>query len=77
MKTLLRVLQLLPGIIEAVRLIEALVPIPQTGKQKLEAVLGIITDTTSDVGDLIPAIVKIVARIVGLANTTGVFKTGK
>ena len=75
MKTLIMILQLLPVLIEAVRSVEALLPLSGFGKEKLEFVLGIVEDTHADVEDIQPIIIRIIMRIVGLANATGIFKT--
>lgn len=73
MKTLIFILQLIPSIIEAVKAAEAFIPLPGQGKAKLEFVLGVIQDTYHDAAGIIPIITKVIARIVGLANVTGVF----
>ncbi len=74
MKTLIQIVQMLPSLISAVKAAEEFVPQPGQGKSKLDFVLGVISDTVGEIGDLIPAVTKIVARIVGLANATGVFR---
>lgn len=73
MKTFLLIIELLPAIVEAVKEAEKLVPLPGAGKAKLDFVLGLITDTVGDVSDAIGPISKVISRIVGLANATGVF----
>jgi hypothetical protein len=75
MKTLIRVFQLLPGIIEAVKAMENFVPLPKQGQAKLDAILGIVKDTYGDIEDLVPIVTKIIGRIVALGNKTGVFQT--
>lgn len=77
MKTLLMILQLLPALLEAVRSMESMLPLPGKGKEKLDLVLGVIDDTQADIQDIRPLIVKMIARIVGFANATGVFKGKK
>lgn len=74
MKTLIAVLQLIPALISAIKAAEEFIPLPGMGQQKLDMVLGVITDTYADASSIIPAVTKAVARIVGLANATGVFK---
>ena len=77
MSALLRILQLLPLIIEAIKAVEKLVPLGKQGPAKLETVLGVIEDTGADVQDLAPVITRVVNRVVGLANKTGTFQTTK
>lgn len=74
MKTLLAVIQLLPALIQAVKQVEEFIPIPGQGKAKLEMILGVIDDTYEDARAIMPTIAKVVARIVSLANATGVFR---
>lgn len=73
MKTFLLIVQMLPAIVEAVKTAEQFVPLPGAGRAKLDFILGLITDTVGDVSENIAAIQKAVARIVALANATGVF----
>jgi len=73
MKTLILMLQLLPAIIQAVRAAEEFIPIGGQGQKKLEFVLGVIEDVYDDAKKIVPLVTKIVARIVSLANATGVF----
>lgn len=75
MKTLIMLLQLVPSIIAAVKAVEEFVPLPGQGKTKLDFVLGVITDVYEGAKDLIPNIIKIIARVVDLGNITGVFKS--
>jgi hypothetical protein len=74
MKTLIAILQLIPSIIAAVKAAEEFIPLPGQGQSKLDFILGVITDTYEDAKGLIPTITKIIARIVNLANVTGIFK---
>ena len=75
MKTLLMILRLIPALIQAVKAAEDFIPLPGAGKEKLDMILGIITDTYEDAKAIVPAITKVVARIVSAANVTGVFKS--
>lgn len=77
MSVLLRILQLLPLIIDAIKAVETLVPSGKQGQAKLETVLGVIADTGDNVRELEPVITKVINRVVGLANKTGAFKTTK
>ncbi len=84
MKTLLAILQLFPFILAAVRAVEEAIPIPQTGKQKLDLVLDAVKaayDGASDLqkqfswDKLSGIVVTIVGKIVGVLNALGVFHT--
>jgi hypothetical protein len=77
MKTLILILQLVPAIIEAVKAAEAFIPLPGQGKNKLDFVLGVIQDTYADAASIIPIITKVIARVVSLANITGIFTTSQ
>lgn len=74
MKTFLTIVQMLPGIIEAVKQAEFFISTPGQGQSKLTFILGIIEDTYPDAMTMIDAIKKIVGRVVDLANAAGVFK---
>lgn len=74
MNTLLSIIKLLPAIIDAVKAAEQFVPISGAGKAKLEFVLGVIQDTSADLGALTETITKVITRIVSLGNATGVLK---
>ena len=79
--TLLKaILLLLPTLIEAIRAIEAAVPVGGKGADKLQLLRELIAgvyDTAGDVGvafaDLWPTIERTVASVVALFNRSGVF----
>ncbi len=73
MKIFLQIVQMLPGIIEAVKAAESFIPLPGQGKAKLDFVLGLIEDAYGDIKPLVEVIVKVIARLVTLAKATGVF----
>ena len=83
MKTLLAILKLLPVILEAVRALESAIPLPGQGKKKLDLILDIIKsayDASSSLAKdisfekLVAVIVPMIARIVDLHNTLGLFQ---
>ena len=74
MSTLIAILSLIPNLIKSVQAAEEFAPLPGQGKVKLDFVLGVITDVYADAQKIIPLITSVVARIVGLANTLGIFK---
>ena len=73
MKTLILMLQLIPAIIQAVRAAEEFIPLPGQGQKKLEFILGVIEDTYKDAAAIVPFVTKVIARLVSLANATGIF----
>ena len=81
-KLLQALLLILPAIIDAIRAIEAAVPVGGKGADKLQLLRELIAgvyDTAGDVGvafaDLWPTIERTVASVVALFNKAGVFKT--
>ena len=73
MATILLILSLLPGIVEAIKTAETLFP-GATGPGKLNFVLGIIQDAGADIAKVLPQITSIITRIVSGLNTMGIFK---
>lgn len=82
MKTLLAILKLFPVILEAVRSVEAAIPLPGQGKKKLDLILEILKsayDASSDLAKefswqkLVSIVVPMIARIVDLHNELGLF----
>lgn len=74
MGTLLNILKLLPAIMTAVKALEEQVDLPGKGSDKLSLIIGIVQDLAGDISDLIPAVTKVVARVVTFFKATGVFK---
>ena len=77
MDVLLRILQLLPLIIEAIKAVEKLVSTGKQGPLKLDTVLDIVASNGDDVKELLPALTKTINSVVSLANKTGAFTTTK
>ena len=73
MATVLLILSLIPGIIEAVKSAETLLT-GASGPVKLNFVLGLIQDTGADVAKVLPQLTAIIARIVSGLNALGLFK---
>jgi len=72
--------QLLPTIIEAIKAIEAAVPASGQGAQKLalvreliEAAFEAVQDAGVTFSEVWPAIARLIAKLVGLFNSTGIF----
>lgn len=82
MATLLLILQLFPLILQAVQAIEKAIPIPASGKAKLDLILDILKSAYDAGGDLkqlswdklAGIAVVMVGKIVGVLNTLGVFQ---
>jgi len=74
MEKLIIILKLLPAIIAAVKAIEEAIPAAGKGAEKLQAVREIIEAVDQAAGTLWPQIASVIATVVGLLNTTGVFK---
>lgn len=72
MNNLILAIKLIPVLIDAIRSIEAAIPGNGQGKAKLAAVLDIITSVEQAASAL--PLEKIISVLVGLFNTTGVFK---
>lgn len=77
------VAKLVPALIEAINAIEAALPRSGMGAAKLEAVLAIVRgvfETIKDVGvsfdDVRPALERAIGALVGLFNSSGLFKKG-
>ena len=86
MTTLLALLQLLPAIIGAVQSVETAVPLPASGKTKLDLVLGTVTDVYNAEesirkqipnDQLIGMVTSTVGRVVTTFNALGIFKKSK
>lgn len=80
-KILQAVLLTLPAVIEAIRAIEAAVPVGGKGADKLQLLREMVAsvyDTAGDVGvafaDLWPTLERTVTGVVALFNKSGVFK---
>ena len=73
MKNFLLIVQLIPAIIALVKEIEAAIPQSGQGAAKLTAFRQIIEATYEGITEMWPAIEKVIAAIVTLLNTTGVF----
>ena len=72
MATVLLILSLLPGIIDAIKAAETIFP-GAVGPVKLNFVLGLIQDTDADIAKVLPQITAVIARIVSGLNTVGTF----
>ena len=74
MTKILTILALIPRLIEAIKSVEAAVPLSGKGKEKMEAILDIMKDTGEDISGILPLISKTISRLVSLFNQTGVFQ---
>ena len=83
MKQLLIILQIFPLVLSAIQAVEAAIPIPSQGKQKLDLVLDVVksgfdasTDLTRSFSweALVAVVVPMIAKIVDLHNALGLFQ---
>ena len=81
--TIIGILKLLPTLIAAVQAVEGAIPLPSSGKAKLDLVLGAVTDAYSSgqqaiqeiPGDRLVALVaQTITRVVNTFNALGLFK---
>lgn len=76
MQNIFMVLKLLPLIIEAIKALEAAIPMTDKGGEKMAALREVLTVADGAVDALWPTIEKVVGILVGLFNKTGVFSKG-
>lgn len=74
MNAIVTILNLLPALITAIKAIEDAIPGNGQGEQKLAAVRAILEVVDGSVAKLWPQISAVVGVLVGLFNSTGVFK---
>ena len=74
MKTFLLIVQLIPAVIALLKEIESVIPQSGQGTAKLEAVREILEVTVDGFKEIWPALEKVIASLITLFNTTGVFK---
>lgn len=74
MNALTIILKLIPAIIAVVKAIEESIPGEGQGEKKLAAVRQILEIADANIAELWPKIASIVGVLVGLLNSTGVFK---
>lgn len=74
MNAIVTILNLLPALITAIRAIEDAIPGAGQGEQKLAAVRGILEAVDASATKLWPQISGVIGVLVGLFNSTGVFK---
>jgi hypothetical protein len=86
MNVLFIILQLFPLVMAAVQAVEAAIPMPGQGKQKLDLVLDVVKsgfDASADLSKsfswdkLVTLIVPMIAKFVALNNALGLFKTAQ
>lgn len=68
--TITIILQLLPLIINAIKVIEEAIPDGGQGEKKLQAIRNILEAADSSVTALWPTIEKVIKAVVGLFNST-------
>jgi hypothetical protein len=73
MNAFLSILSAIPGIIAAIKAIEAAVPTPGKGQAKLDAVLSLVQAADANLQQYAPQLPSVVSTLVGLFNKTGTF----
>lgn len=73
MNAFLSILSAIPGIIAAIKAVEAAVPNPGQGQAKLDAVLSLVQAADANLQQYAPQLPSVVSTLVGLFNKTGVF----
>lgn len=74
MNYVVTIFQLIPAIIAAMKAIEEAIPGSGTGEQKLAAIRGMLEAVDGSYKNMWPQISGVVGVLVGLFNSTGVFK---
>lgn len=73
-ETLKIIVQVLPLILEVMKIVEANVPESGKGNEKLEFVTGFINEAAPEIANLSSTVKRIVTLATSLFNRTGVFK---
>ena len=74
MNAITTILQLIPALIVAIKAIEEAIPGQGTGEAKLAAIRAMLEAIDTGIAKLWPQIASTIGVLVGLFNTTGVFK---
>ncbi len=74
MDKVLRVLSLVPALIEVIKAVEAMFPQSGAGKEKLSLVREIMVEAYVGITEMWPTIEAIIGKIVAMANRLGEFK---
>ena len=77
MKNILAVLSLVPALIEIIKTVETMFPVPGAGKEKLALVRGILASTYEGLTEIWPTVETIISRVVEFANAVGAFTKSK
>lgn len=67
----IEIIKLIPVIIETIKAIEAVLPIPDKGKEKLDLVVNLVTDAYPDIQKFTGVLVTVISRLVKFLNTNG------
>ena len=71
--TIKLIIQLIPYILELIKVVEAQIPEKGQGKAKLAFIKNVLEETMPDVNNIWGMVEKIISSAVTLYNTTGVF----
>lgn len=72
--TIKLIIQLIPYILELIKVVESQIPEQGQGKAKLAFIRDVLEDSFPDVKNIWDLVEKIISSAVTLYNTTGVFK---
>ena len=73
MQVFLQIVQLIPALIALIKEIEKVIPASGQGSAKLMAIRQIVEAAYGGLTEIWPVIEKVVAALVGLFNSTGIF----
>lgn len=71
------IVQLIPAVIEIVKTVETMFPLPGAGQEKLKLVRELLTTAHEGLEGMWPTLEKLIAAVVSFANSVGVFKKGE
>lgn len=74
MDKVLKILSLIPALIEVIKAVEAMFPQSGAGKEKLTLVREIMVEAYAGITEWWPTIEAIIGKIVAMANRLGEFK---
>ena len=74
MKNFLVILQIVPALIQIIKTVEEMFPLPGAGKEKLTLVREMLSSIYAGLDEIWPVIETIVGKVVEFANNIGAFK---
>jgi hypothetical protein len=74
LQNIIAILALIPALLEAIRAVEAAIPMSGQGKAKTAMILQIIEATNEGARSMLPLVEKAIAIVVATLNAVGIFK---